>query len=70
MSENEGKAKKAAACRVYPVTDTNGDTRYIEATSAAAAITHVYAPKVGRPLTGSEVAAAVRDGHAIEQAKV
>lgn len=61
------ETKKPAATRVYPVTDDKGVERLVDATSLAAAVGHVYKPKVGKPLSGAQVAAAVRDGRTIEQ---
>ncbi len=54
------ETKKPVATRVYPVKDKDGKQRHVEASSAAAAIVHVYRPEIGRPLSGSETTALIR----------
>ena len=63
--------KKAPSTRVYPIVDKDDKTRNVEASSASAAIVHVYKPQIGRPLSAGETMALVREHGvaAIEVAK-
>ena len=70
MSEKakDKPAEKTKATRVYPVTDHEGNVQYVDASSEAEAIKHIYHPKVGRPLSGTEVARVYQDGGKVQKA--
>ena len=55
------KQKKPATLRVYPIRDGDNVTHYVEASSAAAAVTWLYKPVTGDPLTAMQVLAVIRE---------
>jgi hypothetical protein len=70
MQPETTTAKKPAATRVYPITVEDGGVRYIEAETDVKAARFVLKTHIGKPLTGSEVAAIMREhgADAIESA--
>ena len=57
---NDKAVKTPPTTRVYPIT-VGDTTRYIEATSPAAALTFAFKPHIGAPLTAKEAVDIMRE---------
>jgi hypothetical protein len=76
MNDASKKSKPAAATtetttpkldlRVYPVLDAKGNQRFIKAKNVFDAVVFVYQPKIGRPLSGTEVSRVYEEGGKVE----